>query len=201
MNPTRASLHSSRQWSRAFAVALLLAWAALPAARAGSVAELDRDGGLPGAPVGASLASFNGLKQIENTGRWLSYTRDADRLEVLGVPIKRITYNFFKERLYSINIDVTGKRETHNLLKALEVRYGADHSFDTRAYPKITAEMEIREWKGTKLYCVYKSASDSEGGVLTLLDKPTWDLLQVPKQEKDAATKSMLNGSFTNGDF
>ncbi len=201
MNPPRSSFLPSLRRCRTLGFVLILACTAVPAVRAGSVADLDRDGGLPGAPIGAPLSTFNGLKETENTGRWLTYTRPADRLEFLGIPIKGITYNFFKERLYSINIDVTGKHETRKLIKTLEERYGTDHSFDTRAYPKTRAEMEIREWKGTKLYCLYKSASDFEGGVLTLLDRPTWDQLQVPKQEKDAATRSLLNGSFTNGDF
>ena len=61
--------------------------------------------------------------------------------------------------------------------------------------------LEIREWAGAKVYCVYKSAADHEGAVLTLLDKPTWDLLQVPKQQQQAENREKLKGSFTNGDF
>ena len=186
---------------RTFLLVLFAACLAASVVRAGGVELLDQDGGLPTAPIGAPLKAFSGLKQTEDTGRWLSYTRENDHLEFLGVPIKGITYNFFKERLYSINLDIDGKHETRRLLRSLEQRYGADHTFETRSYPKVTAEMEIREWKGAKLYCIYKSASDFTGGVLTLLDRPTWDMLQVPKQERDAATRALLKGSFTNGDF
>ncbi len=167
----------------------------------GSVSNLDKDGGLPGAPIGAPLQSFNGMQQIEDTGRWLSYVRPQDRLEFLGVRLKGITYNFFKERLYSINLDITGRRETHQMLKILEQRYGNDYTFDTKSYPKVQAQMEIREWAGAKLYCIFKSSSEFDGGVLTLLDKPTWDLLQIPKREQQAQARALLKGSFSNGDF
>ncbi len=175
--------------------------AATSVSRAGGVAVLDQDGGLPDAQIGAPLKAFTGLKETENTGRWLSYTREGDKGSFLGIPAKGITYNFFKERLYSINIDITGNRETHKMLNTLEQRYGLDHSFDTRSYPKISAQMEIREWKGEKLYCVYKSSSEFEGGVVTLLDKPTWDQLQVPKHEQEVESRNKLKGSFLNGDF
>ena len=202
MTNHRPSLSHPARLCRLFLCVLLAAGAVGAAPRpAGSVADLDRDGGLPGAPIGAPLQSFNGLKEVENTGRWLSYVRPADRLEFLGIPVKGITYNFFKDKLYSINLDVTGRRETHRMLRTLEERYGTNHSFDTRSYAKVTAQMEVREWEGTKLYCVFKSSSEFDGGVLTLLDKPTWDQLQVPKREKEAQARNLLKGSFSNGDF
>ena len=201
MTNHRPFLSRSARLCRMFLCVLFAACAVAAAPPTGSVADLDRDAGLPGAPIGAPLQSFNGLKQIEDTGRWLSYVRPADRLEFQGVPVKAITYNFFKEKLYSINLDVSGRGDTHRMLKMLEQRYGSDHSFDTRAYAKVRAEMEVREWAGTKLYCIFKSSSEFDGGVLTLLDKPTWDQLQVPKREKEAQSRAMLKSSFSNGDF
>lgn len=183
-------------------LALLWCVAALGTARAaGTTADLDRDNGLPDARLGAPLKSFQGLQKTEDTGRWLSYTRPADQLRYAGYEIKGITYNFFKEKLYSIDLDVADKRNVKGLLKTLEEQYGKQHSYELHTYPKTAAQLEIREWAGTKVYCVYKNGSDYRGGVLIFLDKPTWDLLQVPKKEKDAQTRDMLKGSFINGDF
>ena len=95
-----------------------------------------------------------------------------------------ITYNFFKEKLYSIFLDVDGKGNVKGLIKTLEKRYGKQHSYELHTYPKTAAQVEIREWAGTRVYCVYKNGSDFNGGVLTFLDKPTWDALQVPKRGK-----------------
>jgi hypothetical protein len=168
---------------------------------AGSVADLDADNGLPDAHFGAPMTSFAGLQKTEDVGRWLTFDRPADKLEFLGVRLKGITYNFFKERLFSIDLELIGRGNVHGMLKALEKRYGKTHTFETRNYPHTTAQMEVREWAGAKTYCDYKSAADGTGAELVLLDKPTWDMLQVPKQEKAAQTRELLKGSYTNGDF
>jgi hypothetical protein len=168
---------------------------------AGSVADLDADNGLPDAHFGAPLTSFAGLHKTEDVGRWLTFDRPGEKLEFLGVRLQGITYNFFKERLFSIDLELRGRGEVHGMLKALEKRYGQTHSFETRTYPHTTAQMEVREWTGARTYCDYKSAADGTGAELVLLDRPTWDLLQVPKQEKAAQTRELLKGSYTNGDF
>ena len=132
-------------------------------------------------------------------GRWLTFKRPSDNLRFGGFTVSGITYNFFKERLYSINLDLVGRGNIKGILKLLEQEYGKDHTMDTLPYSKVSAMMEVREWAGTKVYCVLKTGSDQEGGVLTLLDKPTWDLLQIPKKEKLETAKQMLGGSFLDG--
>jgi hypothetical protein len=87
------------------------------------------------------------------------------------------------------------------MLKALERRYGKKHTLETRNYEHTNAQMEVREWAGVKEYCEYKSAVDGTGAEVVLLDKPTWDLLQVPKEERAAQSRELLKGSYTNGDF
>ena len=70
-----------------------------------------------------------------------------------------------------------------------------------RHYAKSEAVLQVREWASAKAYCVYKCGADFDGAVLTFVDKPTWDLLQIPKKEQQAQNREMLKGSFTNGDF
>ncbi len=181
-----------------------LAWCLLLMAgtiRAGSLADLDRDNGLPDAKLGTPLNAFQGLQKTEDVGRWLTFKRPGDALRYGKFAVSGITYNFFKDRLYSINIDLTDKRSVKGVIKLLEDQYGKDHGRDERSYSHSTAIMEIREWASTKVYCVYKSASDYDGAVLTFLDKPAWDLLQIPKKQQQAENQEKLKGSFLNGDF
>lgn len=185
--------------SRLLACALLLVAVATGNLRAGTVADLDRDNGLPDAKLGAPLASFGGLTKTEDTGRWLSFKRPADKLRYNNIPVTGITYNFFKDRLYSINLDLSGKGNVKSLIKLLEREYGKEHTMDTLPLAKTTTTLDVREWSGTRVYCVLKSGSDNDGGVLTLLDKPTWDALQLPKKERLEASKQMLGGSFLDG--
>ena len=178
-----------------------LAWTALflialsGTARAGTVADLDRDNGLPDAKLGAPLASFQGLEKTEDVGRWLTFKRPGDKLRFGNTAVVGITYNFFKDRLYSINLDVNGKGNVKGLVKQLEHDYGKDHSMDTLPLAKTATTLDVREWSGTRVYCVLKSGSDNDGAVLTLLDKPTWDTLQIPKKERLEASKQLLGKS------
>ncbi len=180
----------------AFALLLLSA-----PARAGSVADLDRQNGLPDAQIGAPVSAFQGLQQIEDTGRWTSYKRASDKLTFNRFDLASITYNFFKGKLYSIFLEVEGKQNVKGVLRALEQLYGRDHTLEKRPVPPTNLSMEIREWTGQKVYLLYKNGDNFVGGQITYLDRPTWDSLQVPKQERAAELRKMLQGSFTNGDF
>ncbi len=174
---------------------------ALNAYADGSVADLDQDNGLPDAQLGASVKTFQGLKNTDDVGRFQTYTRTTDKLQFAGVPVTGITYNFFKDELYSIDLDVRGTGNVTKLLKVLEKRYGTDHTKETRTYPKTSAELEIREWSGKRAYCLYKSASDFKGAVLVFVNRPRWDELEAPRREKENQARDKLKGSFINGDF
>ncbi len=187
--------------TRALWVALAWSLLAVAVARAGSVADLDVDNGLPDAKLGTPINAFQGLQRTEDVGRWQTFKRPGDALRFGKFEVSGITYNFFKDRLYSINVDLSGKRSVKGVLKLLEDQYGKDHSLDRREYAQARAILEIREWAGAKVYCVYKSAADFDGGVLTFVDKPTWDMLQVPKRQQQAENREKLKGSFLNGDF
>ncbi len=178
-----------------------LTWGILRVQAAGTLANLDRDNGLPTAQLGAPITSFQGLEKTEDVGRWLTFKRPADTLRYGKYAVTGITYNFFKDRLYSINLDVQGKGNVKGIIKLLEQNYGKDHTLDVLPFSKVNATMDVREWAATRVYCVMKNGSDEQGGVLTLLDKPTWDLIQVPKREKLEASKQLLGGSFINGDL
>ena len=182
-------------------LALLAALLFCAGARAGSVADLDRENGLPNAKLGTPLSAFQGLQKTEDVGRWLTFKRPSDNLHYGKYAVTGISYNFFKDKLYSINLDVVGRGNVKGILKLLEQQYGKDHTMDTLPFAKVSATMEVREWSGAKVYCVMKNSSENDGGVLTLLDKPTWDLLQIPKKEKLEASKQMLSGSFMDGDI
>ena len=174
---------------------------ALNARAAGSLAALDADNGLPDAQLGAPVRTFQGLSKTDDAGRFQSYTRAADKLKFEGVEVTGITYNFFKDELYSIDIDVRGTGSVRKLLKLLEAKYGTEHTTETRTYPKTSAELEVREWASKRAYCLYKSASDFRGAVLVLVNRPKWDELEVPRRDRENQARDKLKGSFTNGDF
>ena len=131
----------------------LLAFALLAAVtvRAGSLADLDRDDGLPDAKLGTPVNAFQGLQKTDDVGRWLSFKRPTDVLRYGKFAVTGITYNFFKDKLYSINLDLSSKRSVQGVLKLLEEQYGKDHSLDRREYAKSNAVLEVREWAAPKV--------------------------------------------------
>ena len=173
----------------------------LGVAHAGSVDDLDRANGLPGAKLGATLDSFRGLTLVEDTGRWLTYKPPGEKFSYAGFEVTRIRYNFFKGRLYSINVDIDGKRSTRGILKSLETDFGTAHSLEKHRLPGADTDLEVREWTGRKDYLLYKSAANDAGAQITFLDKPTWDQLQIPREQRKQQYRQMLDGSFSNGDF
>ena len=199
-HPTNFSRRRPARWQWLALPAVLLALASGVHAD-GTVADLDHDNGLPAAQLGAPLRGFGEMHKTDDNGRFLTFTRPGDSLRIEGVEVAGITYNFFKEELYSIDIDVAGTGNVKRMLKLLEKKYGKDHSFENKTYPKTTAELEIREWTGKRAYCLYKSASDFRGAVLILLNKPKWDELEVPRHQREDQSRNMLKGSYTNGDF
>lgn len=174
---------------------------ALHARADGNLEDLDHDNGLPDAQLGANLRNFQGLRKTEDTGRFLTFIRPGDKMVFEGAEISGITYNFFKEELYSIDIDVAGPNNVKKVLRYLETHYGSDHTKETRTYAKTAAELDIREWVGRKAYCLYKSGSDFKGAVLVFVNRPKWDELEAPRKEREKQSRDLLKGSFTNGDF
>ncbi len=181
-------------------LAAVLCWS-LNVHAEGTLGDLDRDNGLPDAQLGAPLRSFQGLRKTEDVGRFLTFTRPGDKMSFVGAEITGITYNFFKEELYSIDIDVQGAPNVKRILRYLEQHYGGDHTQETRTFAKTATDLDIREWSGRRAYCLFKSASDFKGAVVVFVNRPRWDELEVPRRDREKQSREMLKGSFTNGDF
>ncbi len=193
-----AQRRARRVWLALPILALLFA---LHAHAEGTLEDLDRDNGLPDAQLGANVRNFQGLRKTEDTGRFTTFTRPGEKMVFEGAEITGITYNFFKDELYSIDIDVAGVTNVKKVLRYLETHYGNDHTKETRTYAKTAAELDIREWVGRKAYCLLKSGTDLKGAVLVFVNRPKWDELEVPRKEREKQSRDMLKGSFTNGDF
>jgi hypothetical protein len=184
-------------------LALCAAWvcSAAVAAWAGSVGDLDRENGLPNAKLGAPIAAFRSMDKIEEAGRWETYKQPGEKLKYQGFEVVAIKYNFLKGKLYSINVEIDGRRSVQGILKALERDFGTTHTLEKHHPADADTELEIREWTGSKVYLLYKSAGNGRGAEITFLDRPTWDQLQIPREQRAATFRRMMDGSFINGDF
>jgi hypothetical protein len=169
--------------------------------RAGSIADLDRENGVADAKLGAPVEAFKNLEKVEDAGRWLTFKHPGENLVYKGFEVTGIKYNFFKGKLYSINVDVDGKRSTRGILKALEGAFGKDYTLQKSKPADADTEVETREWTGAKVYLLYKSAANGRGGQVTVLDRPVWDKMQEPREQRAAGYRKLMEGSFIGGDI
>jgi hypothetical protein len=186
---------------------VVLAIASLLTGRAfgqmGTVAAVDADYGFNGVQLGIVPSALN-LKDVEKTdelGRWLTYRDKRDRIPFAGFEVSEIIYNFLWGKLYSIHVEVHNKRNVRGLLNVLEQRYGRDYTFDSRVIAAAETTLETREWKGKRAYVLYKSGVNGVGAQIVVVDRSTWDKMQVPRDQAAKQNREWMKGSFSNGDF
>ncbi len=184
-----------------FVAALLVAGRAF--GQAGSTAAVDADYGFNGVQLGIppSALKLNELEKVEELGRWLTYRDKREKIPFAGLLVSDITYNFLWGKLYSIHVEVHDKRNVRGMLKVLEQRYGRDYTYDSRVIAAADTTMETREWKGKRAYVLYKSGTNGVGGQLIVVDRPTWDKMQIPREQAAKQNREWMKGSFLNGDF
>jgi hypothetical protein len=183
----------------AFVVALLLTGRA--DGQLGTTAAVDADYGFNGVSLGIPPAALKDMEKVEEVGRWLTYRDKRNRIPYAGFEVTEVTYNFLWGKLYSIHVEVHDKRNVRGLLKVLEQRYGREYTLDSREIAVASTTLETREWKGKRAYVLYKSGKNGVGGQIVVVDRSTWDKMQVPREQAMKQNREWMKGSFTNGDF
>ncbi len=180
-------------------LALLLASASLLCAQ-GSVAQIDNEYGFIGARLNSPPEAYRETEQVDELGRWLTL-KDNRHLSYATFKLEEVRYNFLWKKLYSIHIDVLGKKATRGVLAALLQQYGPPTSFESRTLVSEGVTLETREWKGKRVYMLYKSATNGKGGQIVVVDKANWDKMQAPREQMVNQNLKWMEGSFMKGEF
>lgn len=183
----------------------VMAFALLFAARAfgqvGTTAAIDAEYGFNGVQLGIPISALKEAKLVEDVGRWLTYKDSRPKIMYAGFEVSEVLYNFFWGKLYSIHVEVHDKRNVRGILKVLEATYGRDYTLDSKEIPAADTTLEVREWKGKRVYLLYKSGKNGQGAQLVVVDRPIWDKLQQPRAQAEKQNRDWMKGSFINGDF
>ena len=182
-------------------VALALLFAARAFAQAGTVAAIDAEYGLNGVQLGIPISALKDAEMVEDVGRWLTYKDKRSKIGYAGYEVSEVLYNFFWGKLYSIHVEVRDKKNVRGILKVLEQNYGRDYTLESRQIAAADTTLEVREWKGKRVYLLYKSSTNGKGGQIVVVDRPIWDKLQQPRAQADKQNRDWMKGSFANGDF
>jgi hypothetical protein len=183
-----------------FFLAFLL-WAGRALGQAGTTAAIDAEYGFNGVQLGIPASALKGVSLVEDVGRWLTYHDTRSKIPYAGFELTDVTYNFFWGKLYSIHVEIHDKRNVRGILKLLEQNYGREYTLESRVIAEADTTLETREWKGKRVYLLYKSGKNGKGAQLVLVDRPTWDKLQEPRAQEVQKNREWMKDSFMNGDF
>lgn len=169
--------------------------------QAGTTAAIDAEYGFNGVKLGIPISALKNVELAEDVGRWLTYKDKRPKIQYGGFEVTEVLYNFFWGKLYSIHIEVHDKRNVRGVLKLLEQNYGRPDTLETQPIATLDTTLETREWKGKRVYLLYKSAKNGQGAQIVVVDRPIWDKLQVPRAQAAKQNREWMKGSFANGDF
>lgn len=166
-----------------------------------SVANLDAEFGFLGVRLMIPPESMTKVETSEELGRWLTLKDKRGNLRYAGFELEEVRYNFLWRKLYSIHIDVSGKKATKGVLAALLAQYGPPTSLESQNVTEASTIVETREWKGKKAYLVYKHALNGKGGQIIVVERAQWDKMEAPRAQQNDQSLKWMQGSFLKGDF
>jgi hypothetical protein len=145
---------------------LALALALAAAGGAGTLGELDAEGGLVDAKLGDSLESFTGLTLIgkDAAAGTETYIRHSDTFRVGGAKVDGVTYSFYEGRLYFISVRMTGRENSEAVFAELERTFGPGIKTGNRPNERV--------WPGGKVFVLYDFDPETERGMAAMTSTP-----------------------------
>jgi hypothetical protein len=89
----------------------------------GSLAALDGKNGFRDAKLGMSLSQFRGMVRFRKAENMSFYRRASDKMVLGDIPLKEISYTFYKGKLESISIEFPQKY-LNEVIETLKMAYG-----------------------------------------------------------------------------
>jgi hypothetical protein len=121
----------------------------------GSLAALDAKNGFRDVKFGMPLKAYPGMVLIpfDPDDNYQRYLRKSDKLQMGDIPLKEVTYLFYKSRLINVQVWVYGIENREKVLQALSYAYGQP---SMKYKPK-------RDWFGKKVEMYYIENKDYDG--------------------------------------
>jgi hypothetical protein len=143
---------------------------------------LDTKNGFRDFKFGDDISTFKDLVEIEigKDGLTKFYSITDDKLAIGTSELEKISYGFYKDKLFAITIATKGYSNSRGVLKALQELYG-NGTQENRFMEKYT-------WWGSKVWAFYEENSITKNAQIMFLSKPIVD--QRTQDEKENAKKA-----------
>jgi LysM repeat protein len=98
---------------------------------------------------GVAAASQPGLTAVDRDGDITHFERSGEKKELGGIPLRNVTYSFFKDQFYHAEIGYEGEGAFDALQKSLEDKYGPPDAVRQKTDPGGHAyEVAVWNWPG-----------------------------------------------------
>lgn len=131
-----------------FFLALLLVLGGLRPALAADA--LKKPDGFRDIRWGAPASGIQGLNAVDRDGDIIHYDRSGDKMDLGGIPLRHITYSFYKGQFYHAEISYEESGAFAALERSLEEKYGPPDAVREKTDPSGHAyEIAIWNWPGS----------------------------------------------------
>ena len=99
---------------------------------------------------GTPVAEVQGLTQVDRDGDIIHYDRSNEKMDLGGIPLRHVTYSFYKGRFYHAEISYEESGAFEALERSLEEKYGPPDTVrekkDAQGHPY---EVAVWNWPGS----------------------------------------------------
>lgn len=110
---------------------------------------------------GARVSAIQGLTQVDRDGDIIHYGRAGEAKQLGGIPLRYVTYSFYKDQFYHADIGYEGEGAFAAIQRSLEEKYGPPdavrHKTDASGHPY---EVAVWDWPG---YVFIGNRHDKDG--------------------------------------
>ncbi len=133
---------------------------------------------------GTRADTITGLKEIANNADIFYYTRTENPYEIYGADLGRVVYGFFQGKLFSVFINITGKKKFEKTLEGLKGEYGSP-----RVQYRVGLDVYI--WESDKIKIKLKHFDDESIHKLAFYYTPISNVLS--EKQTQSAEETIFN--------
>jgi uncharacterized protein YjiK len=122
-------------------------------------AVLDQKNGFRDALFGMPLSAFSNMVRVDTAVYASTYIRTTDTLEIGDFKVSRITYSFYKDTFYNVNIQSGDEADSRGVLGVMNHLYGQGYQPDPQA--------QKYNWYGTNVFAIYDEKDGKANLVIT----------------------------------
>lgn len=149
-----------------------------------NIKALDEKNGFRDMKFGSDISTFQNMKEVERSSDELSiyYIKTDDKLKIGTGEVQKITYGFYKGKLYVVLIKINGLTNSRDVLLVMQELYG--NGYKSNEY------IEEYFWLGKKVTASYEENSVTSDATIIFSNEEITAQKEKDKKEANKKAKS-----------